>query len=86
MSTVCGSVLVLILQEAAETHTRLNRTVSGLNWTRDDFHATNLTLPEMKDIFEDSNIQHGRSMPFVQQKLTVIDLRNWKPGKKTQTT
>lgn len=84
--SVCGSVLVLILQEEAETHARLNRTFRGFNWARDDFPATNLTLPGMKGIFEDSNIQHGSSMPFAQRKLTVTGLRNWKPGKKTQTT
>lgn len=84
--SVCGSVLVLILQEAAETHTRPNRTLRGLSWTRDEFHASNLTLPELKDAFEDLNIQQGRSMTFVQQRLTVIASRNWKPGKKTQMT
>lgn len=84
--SVCGSVLVLILQEAAETHTRPNRTFRGLSWTRDEFHVSNLTLPELKDAFEDSNIQQGRSMTFFQQRLTVIVSRNWKPGKKTQMT
>lgn len=83
---VCGSVLVLILQEGAETHTRLNRTFRRLNWARDDVPATNLTLPGMKGIFEDSSIQHGSSMSFAQRKLIVTDLRNWKPGKETQMT
>lgn len=57
--SVCGSVLVLVLQEETETHTRLNRTFRGLNWARDDFPATNLTPPGMRGIFEDSNIQHA---------------------------
>jgi hypothetical protein len=52
--SVCGSVLVLVLQEASETHTRLNRILRGLNWPRDEFHASTLTLPKLKDVFEDS--------------------------------
>lgn len=52
--SVCGSVLVFILLEASETHTSLNRILRGLNWMRDEFQASTLKLPKLKDVSEET--------------------------------
>lgn len=77
--SVCGSVF-LILQEAAETHTGINRSFRGLK-------ISMLLISHSlrrKMFLKTLTLSLTIAMPLAQQRLTIMGSRNCKPGKRTQ--
>lgn len=82
---VCGSVLFLILQEAAETHTGMNRSFRGLKRARDEISMPLTSHSLRRKMFlKTLTLSLTVAMPLAQQRLTITDSRNWKSGKRTQ--
>lgn len=78
--SVYGSVLFLILQEAAETHTGMNRSFRGLKIS---MLLTSHSLGR-KMFLKTLTLSLTIAMPLAQQRLTIMGSRNCKPGRRTQ--
>lgn len=70
--SVCGSVLFLILQEAAETHTGMNRSFRGLKGTRDEISMLLTSHSLRRKMFlKTLTLSLTIAMPLAQQRLTT---------------